>query len=304
MKKNIMIPVSIVIAILLVIGFFTIILFRSNAKYINYKEMNHYYESSKLYISSPILDTDNKNNIINNYKFSDIEFTVKNSLSSNQITNYDISYSIECSINEEASKYYKCVLDNTNNSATTKDLLKNSICQEDNTLTEEECLKNEYTIELHEVENNHTLKLEKLIEEEYPNSYITVELNLSTTKPFTYSLTGTYILNIDNNNQDIIEIKQLKELNSSCEYKITNKYLETKDVQLNIDTNNVLIDESSSIYQSKLSSTTNINNYIDSITISMNSFETKEINLYKKDFSTQCNIEYLTYSIIEQEVVE
>jgi len=75
MKKNIMIPVSIVIAILLVIGFFTIILFRSNAKYINYKEMNHYYESSKLYISSPILDTDNKNNIINNYKFSDIELT-------------------------------------------------------------------------------------------------------------------------------------------------------------------------------------------------------------------------------------
>lgn len=298
MKKGLMIVISIIISILLVVGFFAMILFRSNAKYINYKEMNHYYESSKFYISSSILDTDNKNNIINNYNFKPIEFTIKNSLNTNQITNYDISYNLECKVSEDASRYYRCIIDNTNNTIN-KELKKDFLCKEDITLTEEECLKEKYTLELKKVENNHSIKLEKLTEEEYPNTYISLELVLNTTKPFTHKLTGTYILNLNNNNQDIVDIKLTKDINSLCEYQITNKYLSEKEIKLNINTNNVLIDESSNIYINRLSNTTNINNYIDSINILMNSFETTTLNLYKKDFSIPCNIDDITYSIIE-----
>lgn len=299
MKKGLMIAISIVLSILLVIGFFAMILFKSNAKYINYKEMNHYYESSKFYISSPILNKENKNNIINNYNFKPIEFIVKNSLNKNQITNYDINYQLECSINEDAKSYYKCTFDNTTSSTISKELQKSSKCKEDNTLTEEECLKNNYTIELDEVINKHTLKVEKT-KEEYQNNYITIEIKLTTTKPFTHNLTGTYILNINNDTQDIIEIKSIKDLNSSCEYIITNKFLTKKEVKLNINTDNVLIDETSSTYLNRLSNTINLNNYIDTFNININSFETKIINLYKKNFSIPCNRQDITYDIIDE----
>lgn len=82
--------------------------------------MNHYYSSSELYISSTILSENNKNNIINNYNFETLEFIIKNSLNNNQITNYNIDYTIECQLNTEASQYYTCNLDNASDNTIIK----------------------------------------------------------------------------------------------------------------------------------------------------------------------------------------
>lgn len=298
MKKVIIVISVLSISALLVVGFLSIILFKSNARYTNYQEFNHLYESSKFYFSSNNLDSENKYNVINYYDFNNITFNLKNSLNEEQISQYDLEYEITCEVKDEANEYYKCLIDDKDNNVLKSELKKKITCVEDINLTEEECTEQKYTKKLTENIKEHTFKLEK-IKDNYELDNVTVSLKATTKKPFTYLLEGTYILNLNTNIKDTILINNLNDTKSSCEYLISNTYKENKIIKLNINTTNLIIDETSKIYLDKIASTTNVDNYINSITFNLNTNNSLKINLYKKDFDSECTTTNLTYELVE-----
>ena len=119
MKKTRIIILVCIISILSIYGIFSLAIFDTSAKYTNYKEMNHYYESNKIYISSEsLLDVEGKYNIINYYNYEPITINVSNSISENQITNYDIE---NTSCNGFLSRLKSCI-DNKNFSITLNEI--------------------------------------------------------------------------------------------------------------------------------------------------------------------------------------
>ena len=292
-KRTITIVACFTILIVLIYGIFSLTLFNTSAKYTNYKELNHYYESKQLYIHSDSLTSnDNKYNIINYYNFDSIPIEISNSITNNQITNYDINYDLKCNILSEEN-LYTCVIDNSGKNIISNTLISNKICIEDETLSEEECTKENYNYTLKETKNKHSFKI---INNNGNASTIKVEIILNTTSPYSKTLKAIYVLNIGNDNNNKISINKINDYGSFCEYTINNNYYVDKNIQLTIDTNKLMFDNTSDIYKNKKSYTTNDNNYIDSITFTISNNE--KINLYKKDFSYQCSNNDLNYLIV------
>lgn len=297
MKKILIISAISIIMIVLFYGFFTLSIFDTSAKYTNYKEMNHYYESTELYISSNTLsNTNDKYNIINNYDFHDIEFEIKNSLETYKITNYDIDYDITCNIIGMENNNYTCTIDNTEKNIVSNKLINNGICQEEENLNYSECEEKEYTYKLTETKNKHKFKITRNILDD--TKKLEVEIILKTTSPYAKQLKAIYVLNFGEK-KDTIYIDNPIDYNSFCEYTINNNYDINKIVKLNIDKTKLIFDNTDQIYDNKINYTINDDNIIDSITIDIESQKTKKIKLYKKDFNNDCNLNDLQYTIID-----
>lgn len=288
MKKTIFIVAISVTIIVLLYGVITLAIFDTSAKYINYNEMNHYYESTELYISSNNLsETEDKYNIINHYDFYNIDFEIKNSISSNQITNYNINYEIECNILENENNNYKCILDNTEDNKITKELIANGTCIDNEKLSYEECILQEYNYKLEETINKHQFKI---IENKInTNNKIEVELTLKTTSPFSKTLKAIYILNLGESNNNTISIDNITNYDTFCEYTIYNNYNEDKTIKINIDENKLIFDNTDYVFNNKIHHTLNENNIIESITININKLSNQELILYKHNFNDTCD---------------
>lgn len=294
MKRTITIVAISSIIIILLYGVFSLILFDTSAKYTDYKELNHYFESKELYISSENLSPqENKYNIINYYNFNDINLEITNSVNNNQITNYDINYNLECNVLDNEEKIYDCIIDNTESNKISDTLISNKQCIEDNTLTEEECLLQKYKYNLVKTFKNHKFKIITTNKEQ---TTIKVELILNTISPYSKTLKAIYILNIGDDQNNNINISEVKDYNSFCEYIISNNYHTNKLIKLSIDTSKLIFDTTNDIYNSKIDYTTN-NNIINTITFVLT--ENTNIKVYKKDFNYKCNINDINYLIVE-----
>lgn len=295
MKRTIIIIASFTVLIVLLYGIFSLTLFETSAKYTDYKELNHYFESKELYISSKELSSQkNKYNIINYYNFTDIPISIKNSISNKQITNYNIEYQLECKILNNQNESYQCVFDDSKNSMITNTLTSIKQCIEDDTLTEEECINEKYTYSLIESINNHKFKI---INNNGNKETLEVEVILNTTSPYFKELKSTYILNIGNNQNNSINISEVKDYNTFCEYNITNNYYVDKDIKLSIDTSKLLFDNTSDIYNNKIEYTVDNNDIINTITFTLNNATT--IKLYKKEFLYKCTNNDISYILLE-----
>lgn len=294
MKRILKIVSCFLIIIVLIYGVFSLILFDTSAKYTDYKELNHYFESKELYISSKSLsDQDNKYNIINYYDFNDIQLEINNNISDNQITNYNINYNLECNILDNQNNLYECQIDNKNNKISST-LISNKECLENSTLSEEECILQNYNYDLAKSTNSHTFKI---INHNGTEKTIKVELILTTTAPYSKTLKATYVLNIGDTKNNNININEVEEYNSFCEYIITNNYHSDKTIRLSINTNKLIFDTTSDIYNNKINYTIDNQNIINTITFILSN--NTSIKLYKKDFKSSCNINDINYLIIE-----
>lgn len=291
MKKTATIILICTISIVLIYGIFSLTIFDTAAKYTNYKEMNHYYESNKLYISSnSLIEQDGKYNIINYYNYEQVEIEIQNSISENQITNYDIDYQLTCNVLGDESNYYSCLFDSNENNITST-LKEKGKCIEDENLSYKECIENEYNYQLDIVKHKHNFKIKKLKENNYDK--IEVEVNLNTTSPFNKNLKAIYVLNFGSNNKNTIHIENIKDYDSFCEYTISNNYNNDKNVKINIDTNKFIFDNDIN----KISYTNTYEGIIDSITIKINKQNNQKIRLYKKNFNTDCDKNNLNYTV-------
>lgn len=295
MKRTMTIVVCFTILIVLLYGVFSLTIFGTSAKYTDYKELNHFFESQEMYISSNKLSyQNNKYNIINYYNFHPIEINLTNSINDNQITKYDIEYTLECNILDNQDKSYNCLIDNGENNIVTSTLISTKECLENKNLTEEECINSGYNFDVVKSTNKHTFKI---INNKGNSKTIKAELILNTISPYSKQLKATYILNVGNNQNNGIIIDEVKEYNSFCEYNILNNYYTDKNIKLTIDSNKLLFDTTSNIYNNKLAYTIDSNNQIDTITFTLSN--NIRIKLYKKNFTYKCSSNEINLTILE-----
>lgn len=291
MKRGTIIILIISISIILISGLFSLFVFDTSAKYTNYKEINHYYESNKLYISSQsLIEGTGKYNIINYYNYEELNIDLNNSISETQITNYDINYQLSCNILGDANNYYNCTFENNKDNITGM-LAKQGSCLENEKLLPDECAKNNYNYKLNVVTQNHKFKINKLKDNDYKK--VEVLINLNTTRPFNKNLQATYVMNIGNNNKNSVFVENVKEGDYFCEYIITNNYNNYKNTKINIDINKLMFDN----IENNISYTTTTDGIINSITKKINSYSKEKIILYKKDFNEECNKNDLNISV-------
>lgn len=295
MKRSITIVACFSVVIVLLYGVFSLAIFKTSAKYTDYKELNHFFESQELYINSDSLSQqENKYNIINYYNFTPIELNITNSISENQITKYDISYNLECNILDNQSNSYQCIIDDTEKNIVSNTLLSVKECIENKELTEEECNAEKYNYSLIKTTNKHTFKINNIFGNK---EKLEVEIILRATSPYAKTLKSKYILNIGDDENNDINIAKVTDYNYFCEYNIINNYYANKKIKLSINTNKLIIDTTSELYNEKIANTFDNNEEINTITFILN--KDKSIKLYKKDFSSNCNINDLNYEIIE-----
>ena len=233
--------------------------------------------------------------MLNSVKYCSIEaiiIKINNSISENQITNYDIEYELKCMVKGDASNYYNCLFDDEENQIIDS-LNKEGKCIEDESLLYDECVLSEYTYELVSVFNEHNFKINKLKQNTYEK--IEVEVVLTTTSPFSKSLKAIYVFNFGDKNNNSINVDKVKNLDSYCEYTINNNYNNKKTIKINIDTDKMLFDTTDNI----ISYTNTDEGIVNSITIEINKHGNRMIRVYKKDFDSECNVNNFNYSIVE-----
>ena len=191
----------------------------------------------------------------------------------------------------DASNYYTCLFDEEEGS-TLGSLEKDGKCVEDELLSYEECIDEDYTYKLNTVINSHDFKINKLKQNNYEK--LEVEVKLTTTSPFSKTLQAIYVLNLGNNNKNTIYVDKVKDFDSYCEYTISNNYTSDKTIKISVDTGKLLFDSIDKV----ISYTNNSDGIIDSVTIEIKKQEYKNIKLYKNNFDLECSKDNLNYTII------
>lgn len=235
MKKNKKIIIYFIIPIIIILIVVVYFFFKkSSAIYYTKDNWNYNVTNSNIYISSNLLTEANSNFNILNYDYSNINFTINNFLSDNQISKKNIKYGISCSTNSE---YYDCYIDNTINGVTNQTLNKSFECSISG-YTEEQC-KNDplATLTYNKVTNNHSLSIKSNATNNVTD--ITVTINLSMTEPYIANnkLRRTLSVTFDNDRTGVV-IKKLASNDFQCEFSVTN-YTDTTNVCLSAVNNNV-----------------------------------------------------------------
>lgn len=249
------------------------------AKYV-YKEAHNYYLQSKgFYFTSDYLDVNTKQTVNNYWDGSSVYFNIKNNINESIVTDYDINYKVKCTTNNANAT---CNLNGTGKNEVDSVLKLNAVCENNtsdgvdtSTFTYEECSSNGYTW------NN------KVVSEEMhfdivgdDISRVNVNLEISSISPYKKTLVGKFILSKVKTTTDI-DIKY-KDYSEYGILNLRNNSDTTKCVVVSFDPNNLLVNE----YNTAKSYTKNSDNYIDSLTISINSSSSVNYKFYKKKNTT------------------
>ena len=85
----------------------------SYAKYVSNHAWNYYLGTKGFYFGSDELGIEKITNVNNNWDFESTYFRVKNSENDYLVTDYDIQYTVKCTIKNDASENSKCLLNGT-----------------------------------------------------------------------------------------------------------------------------------------------------------------------------------------------
>lgn len=249
------------------------------AKYV-YKEAHNYYLQSKgFYFTSDYLDVNTKQTVNNYWDGSSIYFNIKNNINESIVTDYDINYKVKCTTNNANAT---CNLNGTGKNEVDSVLKLNAVCENNtsdgvdtSTFTYEECSSNGYTW------NNKVVSEEMYFDIVGDDiSRVNVNLEISSISPYKKTLVGKFILNKVKTTTDI-DIKY-KDYSEYGILNLRNNSDTTKCVVVSFDPNNLLVNE----YNTAKSYTKNSDNYIDSLTISINSSSSANYKFYKKNNAT------------------
>lgn len=249
------------------------------AKYV-YKEAHNYYLQSKgFYFTSDYLDVNTKQTVNNYWDGSSVYFNIKNNINESIVTDYDINYKVKCTTNNANAT---CNLNGTGKNEVDSVLKLNAVCENNtsdgvdtSTFTYEECSSNGYTW------NNKVVSEEMYFDIVGDDiSRVNVNLEISSISPYKKTLVGKFILNKVKTTTDI-DIKY-KDYSEYGILNLRNNSDTTKCVVVSFDPNNLLVNE----YNTAKSYTKNSDNYIDSLTISINSSSSVNYKFYKKKNTT------------------
>ena len=246
------------------------------AKYV-YKEAHNYYLQSKgFYFTSDYLDVNTKQTVNNYWDGSSVYFNIKNNINESIVTDYDINYKVKCTTNNANAT---CNLNGSGKNEIDGVLKLNAVCENNtsdgvdtSTFTYEECSSNGYTW------NNMVVSEEMYFDIVGDDiSRVNVNLEISSISPYKKTLVGKFILNKVKTTTDI-DIKY-KDYSEYGILNLRNNSNTTRCVVVSFDPNNLLVNE----YNTAKSYTKNSDNYIDSLTISINSSSSANYKFYKKN---------------------
>lgn len=249
------------------------------AKYV-YKEAHNYYLQSKgFYFTSDYLDVNTKQTVNNYWDGSSVYFNIKNNINESIVTDYDINYKVKCTTNNANAT---CNLNGSGKNEIDGVLKLNAVCENNtsdgvdtSTFTYEECSSNGYTW------NNKVVSEEMYFDIVGDDiSRVNVNLEISSISPYKKTLVGKFILNKVKTTTDI-DIKY-KDYSEYGILNLRNNSNTTRCVVVSFDPNNLLVNE----YNTAKSYTKNSDNYIDSLTISINSSSSVNYKFYKKKNTT------------------
>lgn len=271
--------------IVMFLGLISIITYNySLAKYVSKHAWNYYLGTKGLYFSSEQLGISKVTNINNNWDFESTHFTLKNSENDFLISDYDIEYTVKCTIQNEVSKYSKCTLNGTNSDVFTGIISSSSMCKNNvdeidvSTYDQNKCESKGYEWKNEESYKDLYFDIIKTGDEDL--NYVSVLIEATTTSPYSKKISGEF--NLSSTKIQEIGLKlDYQEFNNYSSVIISNSYDENKCVKLNWNAENLRIDEKNdniSSYQY------DSNNNINEIKFNINKKDSISYIFYKTDF--------------------
>lgn len=265
------------------------------AKYVSNSALNYYLSTKGFYFSSDELDTIQTTNINNNWDQESVYFTIKNSENDFLVSDYDIKYTVTCTIQNEAAEYSKCTLNGEDSNTFTGTISASSVCvnsaNEVIDYKKEECELGGY--EWKAQENSKEMYFDIIKTGDKDVDYVSVLIEVTSTVPYSKTLIGEFNLSSIDVVDSGLEF-DYKEYDDYSRVIVTNSYDENKCVKLNWNADNLRIDETSANISSfKTDSSNNINEIIFKID-KMNSIS---YIFYKTNFSI--SYDYQEFSLME-----
>lgn len=252
------------IALLIVVGLSSILIYGTLSKYVNKTNYGHGMTTSTMTFISDKLGTTPVNNVVTSYYYEPISFTVSNGIDG-VATDGDISYTGTCTV----PTGYSCKFDTTNTNTMSDTITDNNTVQTKNysiTVTKTTGTSNEVQANVH----------------------------IESTTPYIATLDGTFNIYIADDTPAPSALLLANRI-LTCEYSIINNAGIGKNVTVSIDTTQFLFDEGNEMFNSKTSTTESDGEYT-SITSSINPYNSKNLVIFKKNSGTTCTINSITVS--------
>lgn len=268
-RKKLIILIIILSAILMLSNFVTY------ARYVSNSIWNYYLESKGFYFTSKTLENKRINN---DWDGSRVYFDVKNSLNSYIATEYDINYQVTCNIKGEVNG--TCKINGTDSNVYEGTLTSYEGCVnlkdevDVSSYNKETCNNNGYSYRVKETVANNYFEVISNDENELNN--ITVEIIVTSTKPYTRTLTNEFILSRSLDETGSLNLIY-NEYDDYSRLIISNTFKEKKCVKLSFDSSKLKIDNDSSV----ASYSVDDNGYINNATIEINSNSNADYLFYR-----------------------
>lgn len=268
----------------------------SYAKYVSNQAWNYYLGTKGFYFSSEQLGTEKITNINNNWDFEKTEFTIKNSENDFLVSDFDIEYTVKCTIQNEVSNYSKCTINDTDSATFKGTISSSSICKNNideldvSTYSKEDCESSGYEWNIQK--NYKDLYFNVIKTGEGNLDYVSVLIEVTSTSPYSKTLLGEFNLSSGGIQESGLKI-DYKEFNNYSRVIISNSYEENKCVKLNWNSENLRLDETSG----QISSYQYDNNNISGISFNINKKDSISYVFYKTDFTK--SYDYKDFNLIE-----
>ena len=269
----------------------------SMAKYVSNSFWNYYLSTKGFYFSSEQLDTNKITNVNNNWEFDSTYFRIKNSENDFLISDYDIEYTVKCSIQNDAKEYSKCTLNGTESDTFTGILSSSSKCinnineQDVSTYTKENCETSGYEWKVQENFKDLYFDIIKTSDQEL--TYASVLIEVTSNAPYTKKLVGEFNLSSSELQESSLKINY-KEFDNYSRVIITNSYDENKCVKLSWNQDNLRIDKTS---ENIISFKQDTNNIINEVIFNIDKKNSTSYLFYKTDIDEK--YDYKEFNLIE-----
>lgn len=282
-KKNILILCGILVGIVLLNYAYTY------AKYVANSTWNYYLQSKEFFFSSDSLDSEGFKNVNTTWDGNKTTFNVKNSISLDKITDYDIKYDVSCEVLQGDGA--KCLMNGTGTNTFSGTLSSNQMCinKTDDKVdvsdyNKSKCEIDGYTWSKIEATKELYFEIDKNIDD------VVVLVTLKTKEPYSKTITGTFTLH-----KGIKEIDKLvKSYESFTNYDILtikNLYQASKCVDVKFDSTKFRIDTDNLDIKKYEEDT---NGYVNKVSLQLESNKDYKIKLYKTIFDELYDDSYFT----------
>lgn len=269
----------------------------SMAKYVSNSFWNYYLSTKGFYFSSDGLDTTKITNINNNWEYDSTYFRIKNSENDFLISDYDIEYTVKCTIQSDASEYSKCTLNGTDSDTFTGVLSSSGVCineideQDVSAYIKEECELGGYKWQAQEAYKDLYFDIIKTGEQDL--TYVSVLIEVTSSVPYVKTLIGEFNLSSIETLENGLGL-DYKEFANYSRVIMTNSYDENKCVKLSWNPDNLRIDETSG----KITSfKTDTNNNINEILFKIDKKNSVSYLFYKTDMNKK--YDFSEFSLVE-----